>query len=367
VPSLFISGLNGKLKGLNTVANIRVQAPRRKIMLALNILDYSPIDEGGTAGEALQQTTKLAQLAESLGYRRFWVAEHHQVFSVAGSSPEMLMMHLAASTKTIRIGSGGVMLPHYSSYKVAENFRMLEALHPNRIDLGVGRSRSYRLVNQALNESKGIKVSYEQQVQDLQKYFTDDKMHPHRFQELIATPVTETAPELWVLGTGDESAEIAAANGTAYAYAHFAKPSASGVEAVEYYRKHFQPSALLKEPKVIVAVFAVVAETAEQAEEIAQAFDLWLLFVESSTPPPYYPSIETAKKRGFSASEKEKVAKNRKRMIIGDADYVKAEIEKIAAVFGTDEITIIPNIAGAGNRMKEIELLAKAFGLESIL
>ncbi|TWT25381.1 LLM class flavin-dependent oxidoreductase [Planomicrobium sp. CPCC 101110] len=332
-------------------------------MLALNILDYSPIDEGTTAREALLQTTQLAQRAEALGYHRFWVAEHHQVFSVAGSSPEMLMMHLATSTKTIRIGSGGVMLPHYSPYKVAENFRMLEALHPNRIDLGIGRSRSFRIVNQALNESKGIKVSYEQQVQDLQKYFTDDKTSGHRFQELIATPITDTAPELWMLGTGGESAEIAAANGMAFAYAHFAKPSAAGVEAVNAYRQLFQPSKLLEEPKVMVAVFAIVADTAEHAEEIAKAFDLWLLFVESSTPPPYYPSIETVKKRGFSASEQEKVARNRKRMIVGDAAFVKAEIERIAALYQADEITIIPSIAEAENRMNEIELLAKAFDL----
>ncbi|MGI2329225.1 LLM class flavin-dependent oxidoreductase [Planococcus sp. YIM B11945] len=330
-------------------------------MYPLNILDYSPIDEGSTAREALLNTTKLAQRAEALGYHRFWVAEHHQVFSVAGSTPEMLMMHLATSTSTIRIGSGGVMLPHYSSYKVAENFRMLEALHPNRIDLGIGRSRSYRIVNQALNESKGIKVSYEQQVQDLQKYLTDNIEEKHRFQELIATPEIKTAPEIWMLGTGGESAEMAAANGTAYAYAHFAKPSAEGVEAVANYRKQFQPSVLLKEPKVMIALFAVVAETAEEAEEIAKAFDLWLLFVESATPPPYYPSVETAKKRGFSIAEQEKVTHNRNRMIVGDAEFVKKEIDKIVELYGADEVTVIPNIFGAENRMKEIELLAKAF------
>ncbi len=118
-------------------------------MLTLNILDYSPIDEGTNARQALLQTTELARYADKLGYHRFWVAEHHNVLSVAGSSPEMLMMHLATATKSIRIGSGGVMLPHYSPYKVAENFRMLEALHPNRIDLGIGRSPSYQIVNLA--------------------------------------------------------------------------------------------------------------------------------------------------------------------------------------------------------------------------
>ncbi|MDN7246139.1 LLM class flavin-dependent oxidoreductase [Planococcus shenhongbingii] len=322
-------------------------------MIALNILDYSPIDEGGTAREALLQTTELAKFAEQLGYKRFWVSEHHKVMSVAGSSPEMLMMHLAASTNSIRIGSGGVMLPHYSAYKVAENFRVLEALHPNRIDLGIGRSRSYLKVNQALNGNK--RIPYDQQIEDLQQYLTDAN-------ELIATPVVETAPEMWMLGTGGSSAELAAAKGTAYAYAHFARPAMSGVEVVDTYRKRFQPSKLLGKPKVIIAVFAVVAETAEQAEEIAKAFDLWLLFVESDISPPYYPSIETAAARGFSAAEQEKVAKNRKRMIIGDAETVKAEIERIAELYGADEVTIIPNVSGAKNRMKGIELLAEAFG-----
>lgn len=332
-------------------------------MTSLNILDYSPIDEGSDSQNALLQTTELAKYAEKLGYNRFWVAEHHHVLSVAGSTPEMLMMHLASATKSIQIGSGGVMLPHYSSYKVAENFRMLEALHPGRIDLGIGRSPSYRIVNKALNEEKGIRPSYVQQVKDLHKYFTDDSSKDHRFNDLIATPIIKTAPGIWMLGTGGGSAQIAGENGTSYAYAHFAKPSDTGVEVVGNYRKQFQASALLQKPKVMIAVFAVVAETTEEAEEIAKAFDLWLLFVESANPPPYYPSIQTAKNRGLSSVEKEKVRRNRERMIIGNPQQVKEEIERISELYQADEITIIPNVSGVKNRMKGIKLLAEAFGL----
>ena len=332
-------------------------------MFSLNILDYSPIDEGETGREALLQTVELAKLAERLGYHRFWVSEHHQVFSVAGSSPEMLMMHLASQTDTIRIGSGGVMLPHYSAYKVAENFRLLEALHPGRIDLGIGRSPSYRIVNQALNESRGIRSSYLQQVKDLQKFFTDDTESEHRFQELKATPITDTAPDLWMLGTGGEGAEIAAKQGTAFAYAHFARPSTKGIETVAAYRQDFQPSKLQQKSEVAIAVFAIVGETAEEAEELAKAFDLWLMFVESDTQPPYYPSVDTATKRGFSSAEQEKVTRNRKRMIIGEAAQVKAEIERIAELYQADEMFIIPNVSGADNRMNGIRLLADAFGL----
>ncbi|WP_240189773.1 MsnO8 family LLM class oxidoreductase [Bacillus sp. P14.5] len=218
-------------------------------MISLSILDYSPIDEGSDAHQALWETTELAKHAESLGYKRFWVSEHHMVHSVAGSSPEMLMMHLAASTSRIRIGSGGVMLPHYSSYKAAENFRMMEALHPNRIDMGIGRSPSYRMVNEALNEGKTKRQSYEQQVQDLKKYFTDNTRDEHRFQSLIAAPAIPTKPEMWMLGTGERGARTAASQGLGYVFAHFAKPGMSGVKIVENYRNHFKPSPFLKTPK----------------------------------------------------------------------------------------------------------------------
>lgn len=332
-------------------------------MISLSILDYSPVDEGVSGHEALWQTTELAQYAESLGFKRFWVSEHHFVDSVANSSPELLMMHLATSTKRIRIGSGGVMLPHYSSYKVAENFRMMEALHPDRIDIGIGRSPSYRIVNQALNEGKSKKQAYEQQVSDLQKYFTDDTLNPHRFQSLIATPRIPTKPEMWMLGTGERGAGVAADLGIGYVFAHFAKPGMAGVDVINNYRKNFEPSAFLQYPKEIIAVFAITAETEEEAEDLAKAFDLWLYFVESDNQPPYYPSVSTAKSRGFSSKEVQKVRENRKRMIIGTPDKVKKEIEQIAELFETDEIMIIPNVSGVQNRKNVIRLIAEEFGL----
>lgn len=332
-------------------------------MISLSILDYSPIDEGKSAHNALWDTTELARYAETLGYKRFWVSEHHFVDSVANSSPEMLMMHLATSTNKIRIGSGGVMLPHYSSYKVAENFRMMEALHPNRIDLGIGRSPSFRIVNQALNEGKTKKVSYEQQVNDLKKYLTDNISDDHRFQTLTATPRVPTKPEMWMLGTGEKGAEIAAKQGTGYVFAHFTKPGTKGNKIAKWYRNHFQASPFLTKPKTIVAVFAVVGETMDEAEELASAFDLWLYFVESNNQPPYYPSIQTAKKRGFSPIELEKVKENRKRMIVGTAPYVKEEMMRIANAYEADEVMIVPNVSGIQNRKKMIGLLAEEFGL----
>lgn len=335
-------------------------------MVLINILDYSPIFEGSNARQALLHTKELAQQADQLGYNRYWVAEHHHVFSVAGSTPELLMMQLAAATENIRIGSGGVMLPHYSPYKVAENFRMLEAFHPNRIDLGIGRSPGFPNVNKAMNETKTKRIPYDQQIKDLYKYFTDNTNDDHRFQDLIATPVIDTIPEMWLLGSGSRSARIAAETRSAYAFAHFAPNTRvnSNKQVVSEYRRHFKPSVLFDKPKVMIAVFAIIADTKEEAEVIAKAFDLWLLFIESNNQPPYMPSIQTAKNRGHSIIEEEKITQNRSRVILGDAEQVKHGIEQLAEQYEADEITIIPQFFGEKNRIKALELLAKAWGLD---
>ena len=330
-------------------------------MIPLNILDYSLIDEGYSARDALLQTTELAKLADTLGYNRFWVPEQHNALSIASSTPELFIMYLATQTKQIRIGSGGVMLPHYSPYKVAENFRMLEAIHPGRIDLGIGNSTGGRLVNRALNEEKEGRLPYEQQVKDVLKYLGDDTYSEHRFQNLVATPITETTPEIWMLGAGGSSTKIAAENGLSYTYAHFIIPSSKEIEVVEDYKKHFQPSSFQKEPKTSIAVFTIIAETSEEAENFALAFDYWMVSLETAKNPFYFPSVETAKKQNYSPFEKQKLDQIRKKAISGDAHQVKGELIKLIEYYQVDEVTIIPNFPGAANRMKGIELLAKVF------
>lgn len=335
-------------------------------MLRINILDYSSIDEGSNASLAFIHTTELAKCAEKLGYHRFWVSEHHRVLSVAGSSPEMLMMHLATSTQHIRIGSGGVMLPHYSPYKVAENFRVLEAIHPNRIDLGIGRSPSYQIVNQALNETKRRRLSYDQQVEDLYYYLSDAPIADHRFQGLTAMPIIETMPEIWMLGSSSRSAEMAAKKGAAYAFSAFAHSSKAGLDAVLHYRDQFLASPFLDKPKVMIAIFAVIAETDEKAEILAQGLDLWLLQIESTSPPPYFPAPQRTSARILTTAEQEKVDKNRQRMLVGSAERVSNEVKRIARRFHADEITIIPHFFHVDNRIKGITLLAEALGLKPV-
>ncbi|RLL47037.1 LLM class flavin-dependent oxidoreductase [Oceanobacillus piezotolerans] len=333
-------------------------------MIPLNILDYSLIDEGETAIEALQDTVSLAKLAERLNFHRFWVPEQHHAFSIASSSPEMLMMYLATQTKRIRIGSGGVMLPHYSPYKVAENFRTLEAFHPNRIDLGIGNSPGGRLVQRALNEGKSKRLTYEEQTEDVLHFLKDDSLKEHRFGKLRATPIIKTTPEIWMLGAGGSSTKIAAENGTAFTYAHFIKPVDKGREVIASYREHFKASPFHASPLVSIAVFAIIAETTEEAEELALAFDYWMLSLETAKNPTYFPSVHTAKQQTYSAFERKKISNTRKKAIIGDPEKVKAEILQLAEFYHADEVTIIPNFPGTANRMKGIELLAEAFGMK---
>ncbi|MFS0749221.1 LLM class flavin-dependent oxidoreductase [Oceanobacillus sp. 1P07AA] len=332
-------------------------------MTRLNILDYLLIDEGKTARDAIHDTTELAKLADDLGYHRFWVPEQHHALSIASSSPELLMMHLAGQTKKIRIGSGGIMLPHYSPFKVSEIFRTLEAIHPNRIDLGIGNSTGGRLVNHALNEEKEERLTYEQQVRDIQKYLSDDTKSSHRFQKLIATPVTATHPEMWMLGAGGSSTKIAAEFGTSYTYAHFIKPFDVGIEIINTYRKQFKPSLFQDKPYVAIAVFVVVGKTTDEAEQLAKSFDLWMASLETAKNPPYFPNVVTASRKQFSPFEKQKINNIRKRAIIGDSHYVKEELQKLIAKYNCDEVIIIPNIPGIENRKTAIELLAKEFQL----
>lgn len=334
-------------------------------MLTLSILDQSPIASGSNAREALQQTVQLAQAAERLGYKRFWVSEHHDATTLAGSTPEVLIAHLAAKTERIRIGSGGVMLPHYSAYKVAENFRMLEALYPGRIDLGLGRAPGgMPMATMALNEGKRRDIDrYPEQVEDLIAYVTDTVSDNHRFHGLTATPVVDTTPEMWLLGSSNGSAAIAAQKGTAYSFAHFINGE-GGEQAMQAYRRHFQPSALYEEPQTSVAIFVVCAETDKEAGRIASSLDLSLLFTANGQKSAGTPTIEMADSYEYSPYELAFIRENRKRMIVGSPETVKQRIESLAAAYETDEVVAVTITHSFAHRLRSYELLADAFQLQ---
>lgn len=333
-------------------------------MLKLSILDQSIVPVGSNSQTAVQYTLKAAQHAEALGYTRFWLSEHHDTRALAGSTPEVLLVHLAANTNSIRLGSGGVMLPHYSAYKVAENFRMLEALYPNRIDLGLGRAPGgMPRATMALQEGKLQRADYPQQIDDLIKYITDTVPKEFRFPGLKATPLIDTVPKMWLLGSSSGSASIAAQKGTAYSFAHFINGD-GGEESMQLYKEHFQPSILYDEPKTSVAIFVFCADTDEEADLIASSLDLSLLFAVTGQRTPGLPSIEMAQSYEYTPYERAFIEKNRKRMIVGSPETVKQKIEELAKIYDTDEVVVVTNAHRIEDRLRSFELLAEAFELE---
>lgn len=293
-------------------------------MIKLSVLDQSPISDGSTATQAFSHTVTLAQEVEKLGYTRFWVSEHHNSVSLAGSSPEILISHIAAKTERMRVGSGGVMLPHYSPYKVAENFRVLEALYPNRIDLGVGRAPGgMPIATRALQEGKMVSLDqYPEQIADVAMYLHDQVPENHHYANLKATPVIPTSPDMWLLGSSGESAKIAAQQGASFAFAQFIN-GYGGPEVMEAYQKQFQPSYLGDKPKSIVAIFVICGETNEEAEKIASSLDLSILLLEQGKRTTGTPSIETAQNYSYSTYDLFRIKENRQRMIVGDPSSVK--------------------------------------------
>ncbi|MGN4611363.1 LLM class flavin-dependent oxidoreductase [Bacillus cereus group sp. MYBK71-2] len=333
-------------------------------MIKLSVLDQSPISDGSTAAKAFSHTVTLAQEVEKLGYTRFWVSEHHNSVSLAGSSPEILISHIAAKTERMRVGSGGVMLPHYSPYKVAENFRVLEALYPNRIDLGVGRAPGgMPIATRALQEGRMLSLDqYPEQIADVAMYLHDQVPENHHYANLKATPVIPTSPDMWLLGSSGESAKIAAQQGASFAFAQFIN-GYGGPEVIEAYQKQFQPSYLGNKPKSIVAIFVICGETTEEAEKIASSLDLSILLLEQGKRTTGTPSIETAQNYSYSAYDLFRIKENRQRMIVGDPSSVKEQIVNLSKAYNTDEFMIVTITHRFEDKLNSYRLLANAFNL----
>ncbi|MGG1552612.1 LLM class flavin-dependent oxidoreductase [Paenibacillus ferrarius] len=334
-------------------------------MLKLGVLDQSQIGEGRDAAQTLAETTALAQEAEKLGYTRFWMSEHHASQALAHSSPEVLIAHVAALTERIRVGSGGIMLPHYSAYKVAENFRLLEALHPGRIDVGLGRAPGGMPIStRALQEGKYVNVvdQYPQQVADLTGYLHDTQPAGHRFPGLHAAPIIPTAPEIWLLGSSYDSARLAAEQGTAFGFAQFFG-NADCAEALRIYREHFTASSLNEKPYSLAAVLAICADTEEEANELALSTDLFFLSLGQGRLLPFFPSVDTAKHYPYTVNDYALIRGRQHQRIVGTPDSVKAQILSLNEAYQADEIMVVSPIHNVEARLKSYRLLAQAFGL----
>jgi luciferase family oxidoreductase group 1 len=340
-----------------------------KSPLQLSVLDQSPVREGGTATDALHETIALAVATEALGYRRFWVAEHHNLGNFAGTSPEILIGQIAARTRTIRVGSGGVMLTHYSALKVAENFRVLQALYPGRIDLGIGRAPGSDSLTAAALAYPGMARDvrhFPQQVVDVLAYLSDTLERSHPFAGVHAGPGRPAgAPDVWLLGSYVESAHMAAKMGLPFSYAHFFGNGAeNGPLIAESYRRHFQPSAYLAEPAVNVGVHVLCAETEEEALRLASSRNLMklrsALGVRSGVP-----SVEEALAYPYRPEELTYLDQVRRSYVDGNPQQVKAKLEDLADLYQTTDLTIVTICHGFAERIRSYELLAEVCELKS--
>jgi luciferase family oxidoreductase group 1 len=334
-------------------------------MLKLGVLDQTPVVPGETAVSALRHTLELARLADRLGFTRYWVSEHHDTPGLAGSSPEVLLAAIGAHTKRIRIGSGGVLLPHYSPYKVAENFRVLEGLYPGRVDLGIGRAPGgMPTASRALRKGypKEPDARYPESLRELAAYLQIGEPFPagHPYAELKATPVVDTAPDVWLLGSGEYSAAVAAQLGAGFSFAHFINAD-GGQEAVRRYFREFRPGPLGRTPKANVCVTVICADTDEAAEREAKATDLRLLYFARGELGRGFPTPEEAEAYPYEDWERELVKGNRKRMIVGGPGRVRAELAALADSYGVDEALATCILSDYRGRLRCYELLAGIF------
>jgi len=331
--------------------------------MRLSILDQSPIISGHAPAQAVAATLELAQAAEELGYHRYWLAEHHSLAALADPCPEILATRVAAATSRIRVGTGGVLLPYYSPFKIAEQFRMLEALYPGRIDLGIGRAPGGDPTT-ALAMGEGRYPGAEQfpdQVQYLVAYLDDALPADHPFAKVKAQPGGDTAPEVWLLGSSDYSGALAAQLGLRFAFAHFI--SADGGDVVmRDYKRLFRPSPRESAPHSMLTVFAICADTAAEAGRRAAAIDLRRLNMDYGINSPV-PSQQEAESRSYTEVEKARINHNRRRVVLGAPDAVKARLLELQAQFEADELQVITITGDYRTRLESYRLIAQAFDL----
>lgn len=330
--------------------------------LKLSILDQSVVRKGGTAKEAINETIDAAILAEQLGYHRFWVSEHHNSTMIAGSAPEVLMVKLGDVTKSIRIGSGGIMLPNHSALKVAENFRLLETLFPGRIDLGIGRAPGGdRVTANLLNPSNNFsEESYLKQLEHLDAFFNDTA--GTQYGPILAAPISETAPKQWILSSSiGGSSQLAAQFGLGMVVARFINGHASA-QMVDQYKANFQPSKEFPQPKAMLAIGVLCADTEEKATQLRKLLDYTLVRFEKGHFGPMA-SLEDAAAYEFSPEELVRVRNNSGRVVSGTPIQVKEQLIDLANEFGVDEVMITTMTYSHADRMQSFKLVAEGFGL----
>jgi luciferase family oxidoreductase group 1 len=332
-------------------------------MLRLSVLDQSTVVTGRSPDTSIRESIRLAQHCEALGYARYWCAEHHNSDSQAGTAPEILIAAIAATTSRIRVGSAGVMLPHYSSLKVAEQFRVLDAIAPGRIDLGLGRApgsdgrTAYALNPQAETAAEHFPAA----VRDLLAWLAGEKLvEGHPFRDIRAQPGGPTMPEVWILGSSDYGAQVAAYFGLPFCFAHFITDGRGAEQALGLYREGYRPSALHPKPLAAVCVWAMAAETEQEAARLFTSREMWRLGrdrgVFSALPSP-----EEAADYVYTDGERARIERLRARSLYGTPDVVGEKLRTLAATLDVEEVAILTTLHDPEARRRSYTLLAEAF------
>ena len=334
--------------------------------MQLGVLDQIPIRSGDTAGQAISETFQLAEACDRLGYTRYWLAEHHNAGSLACSSPEILIPQVAARTERIRVGSGGIMLPHYSSLKVAENFRTITTQFPGRIDLGVGRAPGSdgRTARALVHGPGALGIDhFPEQLLDLYGWLADDLPPEHEFRGVHAAPPGAPMPELWMLGSSHYGGHVAAELGWSFCFAHFISPE-GGEQVVRKYRERFQASPVSSEARASLGVSVTVAETDEEAERLCWSRWCWRIQGNRGVRGGI-PSVDEALSFPYTQPELDYLGYMQARSIHGSPERVRGKLEELGRVYDVDEIIALTITHSFAARVHSYELLAEAFELSA--
>lgn len=330
--------------------------------MRLSVLDQSTVVSGRPPADSIQETLALARHCEGLGYHRYWLAEHHNSPSQAGTAPEVLIAAIAATTSRIRVGSAGVMLPHYSSLKVAEVFRVLEAIAPGRIDMGLGRApgsdgRTAYALNPAADSAAD---HFPSQIRDLLHWTRGETLvEGHPFREVTAQPAGPTAPTPWILGSSDYGAQVAAYFGLPFCFAQFISDGRGVAEALDVYRSQFRPGQVAAIPQAAIAVWAMAADTEAEADRQFRSRAVWRLGRDRGIYQPL-PSPEEAAAYSFGPGEQEKAARIRARAFAGTGPQVASQLHGLARQHGIEEVVVLTTMHGKAARQRSYQLLAEA-------
>ena len=332
--------------------------------MKLSVLDQSTSSSNRPQSAAIRESIELAKHCDKLGYNRYWVSEHHNSDSIVGTAPEVLLAAIGATTERIRIGSAGVMLPHYSALKVAEQFRVLEGIAPGRVDLGVGRAPgSDRLTAMALNPYANAADEFPQQVIDLQAWLAGVPLQEgHPFRAIKAHPTGPTRPELWILGSSDYGAQLAAHFGLPYAFAYFFTDGQGVEQALELYRKNYRPSVDHPKPQATICVWALAADTEAEARRLLMTREHWRTGFQRGLRTPLI-SPEEAAAAPYTDADRATIESLRRKAIVGTGEQVALRLTELAQRLELDELVVVTWTYDTAPRHRSYELLAKAFGL----